>query len=375
MKKQNWILSLLICIALMACKYDVLEQQEEDNNTNALVDDFSLTTPYPLDIPPFFPPMDIPQNNPLTQESVLLGKYLFWEKKLSLDNSISCGSCHLPESSFSDPNRYSAGVGGTLGDRQSMALINLGWARNYFWDGRKSSLEDQILEPVENPIEMHEQWSNVVLKLAEDTIYPPMFRAAFGSVHITKERAAKAIASFIRTMVSAGSKFDKQRIGQYTFTPEEYRGFILFTTEGGSPEEVAGGSYGADCFHCHGFGDMQMTDGLFHNNGLDPSFQNDPGRFNVTFNPLDSGKFKTPTLRNVEYSAPYMHDGRFNTLLEVIEHYNTGGHPSTTIDSFMKFTSGGLQLSETSKNDLIAFLKCLSDTAFMNNVNFKDPHE
>ena len=172
-----------------------------------------------------------------------------------------------------------------------------------------------------------------------------MFKAAFGSLCMSlKERAAKAIASFIRTMVSAGSKFDKQRIGQYTFAPDEYRGFVLFTTEGGSPDQVPGGSYGADCFHCHGFGDMQMTDGLFHNNGLDSHFENDPGRFNVTLNPLDSGKFKAPTLRNVEFSAPYMHDGRFNTLLEVIEHYNSGGHPSTTIDSFMKFTSGGLQL-------------------------------
>ena len=156
MKKQNWILSLLICIALMACKYDVLEQQEDNNNTNGLADDFSLTQPYNLDIPPFFPPMDIPNNNPLTQESVLLGKYLFWEKKLSLDNSISCGSCHLPQNSFSDPNQYSSGVGGTLGNRQSMALINLGWTRHFFWDGRKSSLEDQILEPIENPVEMHE---------------------------------------------------------------------------------------------------------------------------------------------------------------------------------------------------------------------------
>jgi cytochrome c peroxidase len=374
MKKRNIILFFMLGFMLLACKYDVLEEKLEDDNTN-IVDDFSNTSPYSLNIPPFFPPMDIPSSNPLTEEGVLLGKYLFWEKKLSLDNSISCGSCHLPQNSFSDPNRYSAGVGGTLGNRQSMALINLGWARHFFWDGRKSTLEDQILEPVENPIEMHEQWSDVVEKLNNDTLYPPLFSAAFGSPHITKERAAKAIASFIRTMVSAGSKFDKQRIGQYTFTQEEYRGFVLFTTEGGSPEQVAGGSFGADCFHCHGFGDMQMTDGLFHNNGLDSHFQNDPGRFNVTLNPLDSGKFKTPTLRNVEFSAPYMHDGRFNTLIEVIEHYNTGGHPSTTIDSFMKFTSGGLQLSETSKNDLIAFLRCLSDTAFMNNPNFRDPHE
>lgn len=364
-----------LCIALLAtvlgCKYDIMEEDEKAVER----DDFSNTTAYNLQIPPFFPPMDIPNGNPLTVEGVTLGRYLFWEKKLSLDNSISCGSCHAPEHNFSDSNRFSAGVGGTLGNRQSMPLINLGWAKYFFWDGRRATLEEQILDPVENPIEMHEDWDNVVEKLAQDTLYPPLFKAAFGSTTITKKRAAKAIANFIRTMVSARSKFDKQRIGQYNFTDEEYRGFVLYTTEGGSPDQVPGGSFGADCFHCHGFGDMQMTDGLFHNNGLDFHFQADPGRYITTLNPLDSGKFKTPTLRNIAYSAPYMHDGRFQTLAEVIEHYNSGGHPSTTIDSFMKFTSGGLQLSATSKSDLIAFLNCLSDTTYLHNPAFRDPHE
>jgi cytochrome c peroxidase len=371
LKNSNWILIIVLLMVAVGCRYDVLEDDPKQEE----IDDFSNTQPYPLQIPPFFPPMDIPSDNPLTVQSVNLGRYLFWEKKLSLDNSISCGSCHTPEHNFSDSNPFSAGVGGTLGNRQSMPLINLGWARYFFWDGRHSSLETQILEPVENPIEMHEDWDNVIDKLALDTLYPPLFKAAFGTSTITKKRAAKAIASFIRTMVSAGSKFDKQRIGQYAFTDEEYRGFVLYTTEGGSPDQVPGGSFGADCFHCHGFGDMQMTDGLFHNNGLDFHFQADPGRFMATFNPLDSGKFKTPTLRNIEFSAPYMHDGRFQTLQEVIEHYNSGGHPSTTIDSFMKFTSGGLQLTETAKNDLIAFLKCLSDTAYLHNPAYRDPHE
>ncbi|MEN9947498.1 MAG: hypothetical protein RL106_321, partial [Bacteroidota bacterium] len=193
----------------VGCRYDVLEDDPKIEE----IDNFRNTQPYPLQIPPFFPPMDIPSDNPLTVESVNLGRYLFWEKKLSLDNSISCGSCHTPEHNFSDSNPFSAGVGGTLGNRQSMPLINLGWARYFFWDGRHSSLETQILEPVENPIEMHEDWDNVIDKLALDTLYPPLFKAAFGTSTITKKRAAKAIASFIRTMVSAGSKFDKQRIG------------------------------------------------------------------------------------------------------------------------------------------------------------------
>jgi cytochrome c peroxidase len=255
-----------------------------------------------------------------------------------------------------------------------MALINLGWAYNFFWDGRAESLEAQVIQPVENPIEMDEDWNIALEELRNDPIYPPMFEAAFGTPTINQDRAAKAMASFLRTMISSGSNFDKQRIGQYTFTPEEEHGFTLFITEGGSPEQVAGGQFGADCFHCHGHGAMQMGDYLFHNNGLDSSFENDPGRVAVTGNPLDSGKFKAVTLRNIEFTSPYMHDGRFTTLEQVVEHYNSGGVPSSTVDPFMKFTTGGLQLPEDSKADLIAFLKCLSDTEFMTNPDFSDPH-
>jgi cytochrome c peroxidase len=367
MKTRLTILSFL-ALLLMGCP-----GKETNNNYLAEPDDFSGTTPYSLEIPPFFPPMDIPANNPLTEESIELGRYLFWEKSLSLDNTLSCGSCHLPQFGYADSSKYSKGVGGTIGNRQAMPLINLGWMEEYFWDGRAGSLEEQVLQPVENSVEMHETWGNVVRKLKSNPLYPPLFEAAFGSATITKERAAKAMASFLRTMISAESKFDKQRIGQYTFTASELRGFTLFTTEGGSPDQVPGGSYGADCFHCHGFGAMLMTDNRFHNNGLDAHFL-DPGRAGVTHSPLDSGKFKAPSLRNVELTAPFMHDGRFTTLEQVIEHYNAGGTPSSTIDSFMKFTTGGLQLSEQSKADLIAFLQCLTDTAFIHDPRFQDPH-
>lgn len=365
MKKRLFFIALL---ALAACRYDIAEE-ELDDTTNP------EATPYDLVIPPFFPPMDIPASNPLTVEGVELGRYLFWEKKLSGNNTQSCGSCHLPEHGFSDPNTFSVGINGDVGHRQAMALVNMGWSTTFFWDGRTVTLEEQVLEPVENPIEMDEDWDHALMELRADPLYPPLFKAAFGTTDITKERAARAMASFLRTMISADSKFDKQRIGQYNFTASEEHGFNLFLLEGGSPDEVPGGSFGADCFHCHGFGAMQMTDYLFHNNGLDPTFENDPGRAGVTAFELDSGKFKTPTLRNVELTAPYMHDGRFTSLEQVVEHYNSGGIPSTTIDPFMKFTTGGLQLSPQSKQDLIAFLKCLTDTTFMNNPAFSDPHE
>lgn len=355
-----------LIIFAMSCRHDVAE---EDVPTEV-----DYGTPYTLTIPPFFPPMDIPADNPLTVEGIALGRYLFWEKKLSGDNTMSCGTCHLPEHGFSDPNQFSTGITGAVGHRQAMPLVNLGWAIDYFWDGRALTLEEQVIEPVSNPIEMNEDWNHAIEEIANDPLYGPMFTAAYGSPTVTQERIAKAMASFLRTMISANSKFDRQRVGQYFFTEEEQRGFQLFITEGGDPEVNPLFQGGADCFHCHGFGAMQMSDYLFHNNGLDASFENDPGRFLVTLNALDSGKFKTPTLRNVELTGPYMHDGRFTTLEEVIEHYNGGGTPSSTVDPFMKYTSGGLQLTEQKKSDLLAFLKCLTDTSFINNPDFSDPH-
>ena len=331
-------------------------------------------TPYNLVIPPLFPPMDIPADNPLTVEGVQLGRYLFWEKKLSADGTQSCGSCHLPEHGFSDPNRFSVGITGAIGNRQSMALVNLGWAYNYFWDGRAATLEDQVIAPVTNPIEMNNTWEAALQTLRAEPIYPPMFKAAYGTEEITQDRAAKAIASFLRTLISANSKFDRERAGTYTFTALEEAGFNLFLTEGGMNPNTGTPWGGADCFHCHGPAGMQMGDYLMHNNGLDRHFTADAGLAAVSGNPLDSGKFKTPSLRNIELTAPYMHDGRFQTLDEVFNHYNSGGQVSTTIDPFMEAAGGGLFLQEIDKLALIAFLKTLTDTSFIHNPAFSDPN-
>jgi len=366
------IIAYAVLVSLSSCRKDPdpdnsgpVQPTGPDVNPNA--------TPYNLVIPPFFPPMDIPESNPLTVEGVELGRYLFWEKKLSGNNAMSCGTCHLPEFGFADPIQFSTGITGEVGTRQSMALINLGWARDYFWDGRSKTLEEQVAEPVPNPIEMNESWENAVAKIASDPMYAPMFEAAYLSAEVTQDRIVRAIASFLRTMISAESKFDKSRLGLAMLTDQEFRGQQLFLLEGGDPEDVLGGQNGADCFHCHGFGDSQFSDYLPHNNGLD-SFFTDLGVGGITGNPAEYGKFKTPTLRNVEFTAPYMHDGRFTTLEDVIEHYNSGGNPSTTIDPFMKFTTGGLNLPETDKAALIAFLKTLSDTSFLANPAFQDPH-
>lgn len=351
--------------AMTGCRPDPIEEPIDVNPS---------ATPYSIEIPPFFPPMDIPTDNPLTVEGIELGRFLFWEKQLSADNSMSCGTCHIPDVSFADPNPVSTGVTGAVGTRQAMALINLGWANDYFWDGRAITLEEQLLDPVPNPIEMNLPWDEAISRLRADARYPEMFLAAFGTDEITVDRTVKAMAQFLRIMISADSKFDRWRRGEYFMNDSEFRGYELFLKEGGDPEIVQGGEFGADCFHCHGEAGLQFTDYLPHNNGLDSEFT-DLGVGGITGNPSDYGKFKTPTLRNVELSAPYMHDGRFQTLEEVVEHYNSGGQPSATIDPFMKYTQGGLMLSPQSKADLVAFLKTLTDTTFISNPAFSDPHE
>ena len=253
-----------------------------------------------------------------------------------------------------------------------MALINLGWDSFFFWDGRATSLEQQILEPVPNPIEMHLSWKEAILKLKKDTYYRNQFYKAFGVEDFDSTHAAKAIAQFIRTMISGSSKFDvmykiennkplsasEQAV---IIDPEEWAGYDLFKSLNG-----------ADCFHCHNGPLMRVA--KFSNNGLDGIFS-DLGRGAVTNNPNDHGKFKVPTLRNIALSAPYMHDGRFKNLDEVIEHYSSGIHTSPTIDPLIEFSSqGGVQLDAQEKYLLKRFLITLTDNSFINNPDFQDPN-
>ena len=331
-------------------------------------------TPLEIDIPPFFPPMDIPPDNPTTVEGVELGRLLFWEKALSADSTMSCGTCHMPTFSFAEPTAVSTGITGAQGTRNAMALINMGWAQRFFWDGRASTLEEQVLEPIPHPDEMNLPWPEAVERLEADPDYAERFKVAFAGEPISAEAVSKAVSQFLRTMISADSKFDRWRRGQAELTDQEFQGYEIFNREGGDPEVVTGGQFGADCFHCHGEAGLQFTDYLFHNNGLDSNFGADPGLAGLTGVALDSGRFRTPTLRNVTLTAPYMHDGRFQTLEEVIDHYDAGGLPSATIDPFMKYSSGGLMLQPQQKEALLAFMHTLTDTAFVSNPAFADPH-
>lgn len=326
-------------------------------------------TPSPLQIPQLFEDLIIapvlPIDNPQTEEGIVLGKKLFFDPILSADNTQSCASCHSPQNAFTDSARFSIGIDGLAGNRNSMPLFNMAWNYDelFFWDGRAFSLEHQALEPVTNPIEMHNTWETVVSRLQQSNEYPELFQAAFGDSPITKELTTKAIAQFERTLISANSKFDRYLLGEATLTPQEQNGLNVFM------DETRG-----DCFHCHGNPNNPLwTDNIFHNNGLDATFA-DLGLGEISGDPADNGKFKSPSLRNLAFSAPYMHDGRFNTLDEVINHYSEGLQDSPTIDPLMKkVDEGGVHLTPQDKQDLKAFLLSLSDPSFINNPDFQIP--
>lgn len=323
-------------------------------------------TPYTLNYPSHFPAPAIPPSNEMTEEGVRLGRHLFFDERLSGDNSQSCNSCHMQESNFAEPFRFSTGIDGLQGDVNAMVLSNIAWQQLYFWDGRTSTLEDQVKDPILNPIEMHADFASIIEKLEQDATYLELFDKAYGSEEITEDGIAKALAQYIRTIISGTSKFDQYVEGNYQFTPSEQLGFDIFNNEQG------------DCFHCHGAATSGYQMGAFgllqfSNNGLDSTHEVGDGREGVTGNPNDRGKFKVPSLRNVEYSFPYMHDGRFQTLAEVVEFYNMGGHPSPTLDPNMKAAGVGRNWSEAQKQGLIDFMKTLSDPQFLEDTAFTSP--
>jgi len=313
----------------------------------------------------YLPTPFIPSDNPLTVEGIELGRKLFFDPILSGDGTQSCATCHSLNSAFTDINRFSTGIDGLQGDRNSMPIFNIAWnfSEKFFWDGRAISVEDQALGPVVNPIEMHNTWSGAMAALQAHPIYPNLFLAAFGTNIIDSNLVTKAIAQFERTLISGNSRFDQYLLGQISLTPAEISGFNVFMTESGG-----------DCFHCHGNAANPLwTDNEFRNNGLDAVFT-DLGLGKITGNPSDNGKFKTPSLRNLVFTAPYMHDGRFATLDEVLEHYSTGVKMSSTIDPNMQFAGqGGVQMTPQEKADLKAFLFALTDSSFINNPAFKAP--
>jgi cytochrome c peroxidase len=328
--------------------------------------------PYTLNYPAYFGGrFTIPEDNPMTEEGVQLGRMLFYETKLSGNNQLSCASCHQQSLAFTDGKKFSAGVDGSHTKRNSMSLANLLWVRNFFWDGRSESLEAQAVFPLTNSHEMAQELSESVLKLEQTAGYPNLFDRAFGSPEITEDRIVKALAQFERTLISADAPYDRYLEGNYALSEEELRGMNLFMN-GPSPQNKI---RGANCGHCHGT--PKLFKELFHNNGLD-TLPTDIGRMEFTGQESDLGRFRVPTLRNIAVTAPYMHDGRFNTLDEVLNHYNEHIQPSSTLSTFLIDISNepdgrSLSLAADEKKAIVAFLQLLTDSTFITNPEFSDP--
>ncbi len=317
------------------------------------------TRSYRLEITQRFPQVRLPADNPLTVEGVALGRRLFHDPRLSINDTQSCASCHDQTHGFADARQFSVGAEGRAGKRNAMPLANLAWQDAFFWDGRAGSLRDQVLMPIQDPHEMNERLDRVVAKLEKDAAYPAEFAKAFGSPGIATDPLARALEQFLLTLISQESKFDRAVRNRAELSEEEKRGLQLFVTE----FDPRRGMRGADCFHCHG--GTLFTDHQFHNNGLALE-ESDFGRMAVTGLAADRGKFKAPSLRNVAVTAPYMHDGRFATLEEVVEHYSGGVQRTAALDpNLAKHPDSGLGLSAEEKRALVAFLKTLTDETFL----------
>ncbi len=329
-------------------------------------------TPLELDIPPGFPTMvNIPDDNPLTVEGVELGRYLFYDGRLAgrADEGkfMTCATCHIQENSFviGKPRPHPIGLDGIPTHHGMLPLINLVWNPGTFgWSGALKSIEEDVLAVITDPSEFGSTHEKVEEAIRNIPGYPELFKAAFGTEEVTVDRIARAIAQFVRTLVSSESRFDRYLRGELQLTASELKGFVLFTTE-----------EGADCFHCHGAAANPLfTTNLFYNNGKDSTFTDPHDRYSVSGDPMDKGAYKASTLRNIEYTAPYMHDGRFGTLEEVVDFYAHSLVWSPYINPLMHhIATGGNQLTKQEKEDLLAFLRSLSDTSFLQNPEFGHP--
>jgi cytochrome c peroxidase len=317
-----------------------------------------IPTPYDLPQPSYFPTKNnIPTDNPMTVEGVSLGEKLFHDPRLSgrngTDGIRSCASCHHREHNF----EYGAPI---HTHHAMLPLVNLAWNRSGLgWNGGVATLEDMVLAAVTSPVEIDADTNQVVKYLQKTDDYPALFEKAFGSRDITFINIERAIAQYVRSLVSADSKFDRYLKGEEQLTEDELEGYELFCTEDG-----------ADCFHCHGGGGLAlMTTNLFYNNGLDDTFNDPEDRSSITGSHWDRGAYKAPTLRNIAVSSPYMHDGRFTTLEEVIDFYSEGVKNSETINPLMHHVmDGGVRLTDEEKAQLKAFLYTLTDNRFLNDT-------
>jgi len=313
-------------------------------------------TPEYIDIPKNWPkPVYDFKNNPLSKEGFELGRQLFYDPILSKDSTISCASCHLQATGFTHVDHdLSHGIDGKIGTRNTLTLQNLAWNKNFMWDGGINHLDVQALAPISSEVEMNESLENVITKLHQSEKYQELFYKAFGTKNITGQLTLKAISQFVVSLTTSNSKYDKVVRKEVKFTKMEQKGYDLFKKY---------------CASCHK--EPLLTSNSFENNGLAlDTTLNDFGRMKITQNPMDSLKFKVPTLRNIEFTFPYMHDGRFKTLNEVVKHYNSGVKQNKTT---AKQLQKPMNLSDNERTELIAFLKTLTDKEFLFNPKYGFP--
>jgi cytochrome c peroxidase len=331
-------------LGFFACK--------KENTT--INEDFKFSTPSNFPTPTY----DFSKNE-ISKEGFELGRRLFYDPIFSRDSSIACGDCHISFSAFSHPDHgVSHGIGGKLGTRNAPAIQNMAWRNTFFWDGGVPNLDLVPLNAIQNPVEMDEKPVNVVHKLNNHPLYPTLFKKAFSNQDtITGTAMLKAMSQFMAMLVSANSKYDKYIRNETggTLSSDELKGLDLFKQK---------------CATCH-TGEL-MSDGNFRNNGIVSDFSLDAGRYLISALPDDKGKFLVPSLRNVEKTAPYMHTGKFKTLVSVLEHYASGVKDSPTLDPLLKQNSAlGISLSEVEKTQIISFLKTLTDEEFIRDIRFQ----
>lgn len=336
------VLGLLV--AFSACKPDPAFTVDTNNGEE----------PVSIYVPDGWPqPFYKYESNPISQESFKLGRKLFYDTRLSRDNSTSCGSCHQAFAAFAHADHdLSHGVDGLLGTRNSPPIFNMNWHTSFFWDGGVNHLEVQPLNPIQNPVEMDENLTSIIAKLNGDETYKEMFTAAWGTEEINSARMFKSLALFMGAIISDNSKYDQYTRGETMLTQQELAGLTVYEN---------------NCATCHKA--PLFTDFSFRNNGLPPSSVNDSGRAIITRKPEDMYRFKVPTLRNLGYTQPYMHDGRINTLEGVLDHYANGIHQSPTLDPVLQ---NGIQLSSQERTDLLAFLNTLNDESMVKDTRFHE---
>ncbi len=323
-----------------------------------LLSAFTASTIYKLNYPAYFPtPVYDFKKNPLADKKITLGRVLFYDPILSKDNTISCASCHSSFNAFAHTDHaLSHGIKDLIGSRNAPALMNLAWHKTFMWDGAINHLDVQALAPISHPKEMGEKIEAVIAKLNQTKLYKNLFYAAFGDSLITGEKVLKALSQFQLTLISANSKYDKVKSGKEKFTEQEKKGYALFQK---------------NCNACHI--EPLFSNFDFANNGLPvDTTLNDFGKWMITKQSADSLKFKIPSLRNLSYTYPYMHDGRFSKLNQVLNHYSNGIKQGPTLANELK---NPIKLSADEKVDLIAFLLTLNDLDFVFNPKFRYPKE